>query len=75
MMNTVPENTPSAFAQIVDRLKNKSEDEIKLLSMKLFVIVLSDEWASITASADFGNASEEDIINVILKNRYSKKNV
>lgn len=74
-MNTIPDNTPSAFAQLVDRLKNKSEEEIKLLNVKLFAAELADEWASITASADFGNSTEEDIINVILKNRYSGKNV
>ena len=74
-MSSISENNPSVFAMLVDKLKDKSEEELKLLSIKFFSTELADEWASITASSNFGNSTEEDIVNAILKKRYNTKNV
>lgn len=62
----------STFAQIVDKLRNKSEEELTLLNMKLFSKELNDEWETITGEADFKTATEEDIIKAIQKNRYRR---
>ena len=74
-MKNIVETTPSAFAQLIDKLRNKSEEEIKLLQMKFFSSELAQEWASITASSTFENVSEDDIVKAIVQKRYGKKNV
>lgn len=61
---------PSIFAQMVDRLRNKSEAELKLLYTRFFQKELKDDWKSITQNADFRKTSEADIIKAIQKNRY-----
>jgi hypothetical protein len=61
---------PSAFAQMIDKLRNKSEDELKMLYVQFFSNELNEEWKRITSEADFSNASEEDIINAIQRSRY-----
>ena len=61
---------PSVFAQIVDKLRGKSEEELKLLYMKLFSSDLKKEWQEITAEGNFENVSDEDIVKAIQKNRY-----
>jgi len=61
----------STFAQIVDKLRNKSEEELKLLNLKFFSNELNDEWETITRESDFKSATEEDIVKAIQKNRYS----
>jgi len=61
---------PSVFAQVVDKLRNKSEAELKMLYMQLSADELVDEWKNTTESADFKNATEEDIITAIQQNRY-----
>ncbi|MES2330048.1 MAG: hypothetical protein V4539_10630 [Bacteroidota bacterium] len=63
---------PSAFAQLVDSLRGKSEGELKMLYLRFFQKELEDEWEQITAPADFRNASDEDIVAAISKNRYQK---
>lgn len=70
-MESMQQTAPSAFAQMVDRLKDKSEEELKLLHLKFFGNDLNDEWREITKGADFKNATEEDIVKAIQKNRYS----
>jgi hypothetical protein len=69
-MEPIQQILPSAFAQMVDKLRNKSDEELKLLYLKFFSDDLIDEWKKITADANFGNADEEEIIKVIQKNRY-----
>lgn len=59
----------STFAQIVDKLRNKNEEELKLLYLKFFSNELSSEWENLTMDADFTNTSEEDIVKAIQKNR------
>lgn len=61
---------PSLFAQMVDKLRNKSNEELKILYLKFFASDLKEEWQSITTTADFGNATEKDIVKAIRKNRY-----
>ncbi len=60
----------SVFAQMVDKLRNKTEAELKMLYLQFFSEDIKTEWKNITQSADFNNASEEDIIKAIQKNRY-----
>ena len=76
-MNTISEDSnfsPSTFSLILDKLKDKSELELKLVYIKLFQKKLADEWSSVTETSNFKNVSEEDIIKVIMKKRYSSKN-
>ena len=61
---------PSAFAQLVDQLRNKSEAELKMLYLHFFKNELQNEWNTITKNTDLKKASEQDIIHVIQKNRY-----
>jgi hypothetical protein len=42
------EPAPSLFAQMVDRLRNKSEAELKLLYVRFFQKELKEEWKIIT---------------------------
>ena len=70
-METMQQPLPSAFDQMVARLKNKSEEELKLLYLKFFSNDLNDEWKEITTGSNFKDATEEDIVKAIQKNRYS----
>ncbi len=63
--------SPSPFAQLVDRLRDKSEAELKMLYLQFFKTELADEWKEITEPADFSGVSEEEIIKQIQQNRYS----
>jgi hypothetical protein len=69
-MESIQPQQPSMFAQMVDGLRNKSEEELKLLYLRFFASELSDEWKTITSSAEFKDATEESIIKAIQKNRY-----
>jgi N6-adenosine-specific RNA methylase IME4 len=74
-MEMMSQEQPSTFARMVDKLRNKSEAELKMLYLQFFGNELKDEWKSITNDADFKNASEEDIIKAIQKKRYGSHNV
>ena len=69
-MERIQQQQPSTFAQMVDELRTKSEEELKLLYLRFFSHGLANEWNSITSCADFKDATEEDIIKAIQKNRY-----
>ena len=71
----IPQTEPSAFAQIVDKLRDKSDEELKLLYLKLFVNELNEEWKQITEEADFKDATEDDIVKAIQKKRYNYQDV
>ncbi|MDQ2862164.1 MAG: hypothetical protein M3R50_00690 [Bacteroidota bacterium] len=60
----------SLFAQMVDKLRNKSEDELKMLYIRFFQKDIQNEWEVITRESAFENATEDDIIKAIQKNRY-----
>ncbi len=62
---------PSTFADMVDKLRFKSEAELKKLYLQFFSKELKDEWKDLVKDADFKSASEEDIINAIQKKRYN----
>ncbi len=64
------EPPPSLFAQMVDKLRNKSEAELKMLYLRFFQKELQDEWKAITTDNGFKKTSENDIIQAIQKNRY-----
>lgn len=66
----ITQQQPSTFAEMVDRLRFKSEAELKRLYLQFFSKELEEEWKSITSEADFKSASEEDIVTAIQKNRY-----
>lgn len=66
-METLQNHPPSTFAQMVDKLKDKSEEELKMLYIKFFSDDLIDEWKKITHDADFKHADEADIIKAIQK--------
>lgn len=67
-MEAAEQSSISTFALIVDKLRNKNEEELKLLYTKFFSKELIDEWKDITEDAVFKNANEEEIINAIKKN-------
>ena len=76
-MNTISEDSnfsPSTFALILDKLKDKSELALKLVYIKLFQKKLADEWSSVTETSNFKNVSEKDITKAIMKKRNSSKN-
>lgn len=58
----------STFSQIVDKLRDKNEEELKISYLKFFSNELIKEWENLTENADFSNTSEEDIIKAIQKN-------
>jgi hypothetical protein len=66
---------PSVFAQVIDKLRTKSEAELKMIYLQLSANDLTGEWKNITEEADFSNATEEDIIKSIQRNRYPGLNV
>jgi hypothetical protein len=66
---------PSVFAQVIDKLRTKTEAELKMIYLQLSANDLAEEWKNITAEADFKNATEEDIIKAIQKNRYPGQHV
>ena len=64
------ESQPSAFAQMVDKLRTKSEAELKMLYLRFFQKDLQTEWKNITQEGNFKKVSEDDIIKAIQENRY-----
>lgn len=61
---------PSAFAQIVDKLRSKSEAELKILYVRFFKKELQNQWKAITKEGNLKKISEADLIKAIQKNRY-----
>ncbi|GAA4320480.1 hypothetical protein GCM10023143_34690 [Compostibacter hankyongensis] len=60
---------------MVDKLRYKSEAELKMLYQRFFSDELKEEWRVLTDETDFRDAKEEDIIKAIQKNRYDLKDV
>ena len=71
-MTTTQENV-STFARIVDKMRTMDEAELKLLYIQLFKDDLIKEGNEITSKMNFGNATDEDIVNAIQKRRYPAK--
>ena len=57
------------YKQIVNSLKTKSEEELKLLYINLFADDLQSEWESITQKANFGSITEKELISAISKTK------
>ncbi len=74
-MDILYQSSPSAFAQIVDKLRNKSDEELKMLYLKFFANELNEEWEKITEEANFGGSTEDDIVKAIQKKRYNYQDV
>ncbi len=74
-MDILDQSSPSAFAQIVDKLRNKSDEELKMLYLKFFANKLNEEWEKITEEANFGGSTEDDIVKAIQKKRYNYQDV
>jgi hypothetical protein len=75
-MNSIKfiESQPSLFVQMVDKLRNKSETELKMLYLRFFQKEIQNDWNTITRDSSFKKTSEDDIIKAIKaiqKNRYS----
>lgn len=68
-METEQQTSVSTFAQIVDKLRNKSEEELKMLYTRFFSDELIEEWQKITSNGDFKEADENEIVKAIQKNR------
>ena len=62
---------PSAFAQMVDKLRTKTDAELKLIYMQFFKDDFVKEWEKITGEADFSHVSDEEILKVIEGKRYN----
>jgi hypothetical protein len=69
VMKNIVDNSTSAFALMVDKLRTRGEEEIKLLQTKFFSSEFIDEWASITSSSNVENISEKDIVKAIVQKR------
>lgn len=66
----MPSEQPSAFAQMADKLRDKTDEEIKLLYNNFFATELNNGWQNLTATADFGTAKENGNIEDIQEKRY-----
>ena len=60
----------SIFANIVDKLREKSEAELKILYLRFFKSDLKNEWKDIVKDSAFKKVTEKDIIKAIQNNRY-----
>ncbi len=60
---------------MVDKLRDKSEEELKMLYLRFFSDDLTNEWKNITSDADFKDADEAEIVKAIQKNRYKNQHV
>ena len=58
------------YKQIVNSLKTKSEEELKLLYINLFADDLQREWESITQKANFGSITEKELLAAMQKQQY-----
>lgn len=58
------------YKQIVNSLKTKSEEELKLLYLNFFAEDLQKEWKTITQKANFGSITEKELISTISKTKH-----
>lgn len=56
-MDTIQPSSNSTFDQMIDKLRGKSEEELKLLYLKFFSDDLIQEWKEITSTSKFEDAS------------------
>ncbi len=70
METIVKEPRNILYKQIVNSLKTKSEEELKLLYINLFGDELQKEWETITQKANFGSITEKELISMISKTKH-----
>lgn len=61
----------SAFAQMVDKLRTKTDAELKMLYMQFFKDDFVAEWQKIASEADFSEVTDEEIVAAIESKRYN----
>lgn len=61
----------SAFAQIVDKLRTKTDTELKMLYMQFIKVDFIAEWQKIASEADFSQVTDEEIVAAIESKRYN----
>lgn len=52
----------STYNKMVNKLRNKTEEELEVLYLKFFIDDLRNEWKEITNGGNFQKALEENII-------------
>lgn len=67
------EKRVSYFAQIVDKLRGMSEEELKVLYIQLFKDEIAKDFEQISYEMTFANTTDEDIDMAFLKSRYPEK--
>ena len=68
-MNSAEEQV-SVFAQMVDKLRTKTDAELKMLYMQFFKDEFTNDWKNITGEADFNIVTDNEIVAAIENKRY-----
>lgn len=71
-MDTKEQSSNSTYNKMINKLRNKTEEELQLLYLKFFVDDLRNEWKEIANEGNLQKASDEDIIRAIQRQRYSR---
>lgn len=64
------ETLSPVMESIVEKLKGKSEEELKLLYIRLFADEIAREIQEITENTPFSKVSDEEIIDAVMQHRY-----
>ena len=67
----ITQEPASAFAQMVDKLRSKTDAELKLLYVQFFKDDFIQEWEKITTEADFSHVTDEEIVKALEDKRYN----
>jgi hypothetical protein len=67
------ETLSPVMESIVEKLKGKSEEELKLLYIRLFADEIEKEWEEVTSGTPINSVSDEDIVEAVMKGRYGSK--
>lgn len=68
------ETLTPVMESIVEKLKGKSEEELKLIYIRLFADDIAKEWAEVTSGTALNNVSDDEIIEAVMKSRYGTRN-
>lgn len=67
------ETLSPVMESIVEKLKGKSEEELKLLYIRLFADDIAKEIQNITANTALAKLKDEEILDAFMTNRYGTK--
>jgi hypothetical protein len=70
---TIQGEKVSTFALIVDKLRKLDEAELKLAYIRFFKEDLVKEWEEITSRLNFGDITDEEIVERMERMRYGDK--